>query len=54
MHKEVVEILVELREVYDLIRDKFIHSCELEESDEMFLKIYEKYVFDNKKENILN
>lgn len=52
MHKEVVELLVELREVYDLIRDRYMHSCEIEESDVIFLKVYEKYVFGDYAEKI--
>lgn len=46
MSKDLVELLNELKEVYKLTLERISHTCDITESDELFISVYEKYVFN--------
>lgn len=53
MSKDLVELLNELQEVYELILERVSYSCETNESDDLFLKIYQRYICLNLTQNVI-
>ena len=53
MSKDLVELLNDLHEVYELILERVSHSCETTESDDLFLKIYQRYICLNLTKNVI-
>ena len=46
MNKYMVDLINELSEIYASIRERVINEGELLESDEIFIKFYDKFVND--------